>query len=176
MSGAIVWFTGLPSSGKSHLARRTQAHLAQECVPCCLLDGDRVRTLLHPRPGYSSAERDDFYLTLGGLALELAEQGLVVLVPATANRRQYRDRIRAKAPCFIEVWMTATLDVCRLRDAKQLYAQFADGRLSGVPGEDAVYEAPQLAEVTASGGDDDDALLRIVQSLAATQRASQART
>src|SRR3954469_17831002 len=80
MTGAIVWFTGLPSSGKSRLARRVQARLALERRPCCLLDGDRVRSLLHPQPGYSSAERDDFYLTLGGLALELAQQGLVVLV------------------------------------------------------------------------------------------------
>ena len=174
MTVAIVWFTGLPSSGKSHLARRVQTRLARERLPCCLLDGDRVRTLLHPQPGYSSTERDDFYLTLGGLALELAQQGLVVLVPATANRRQYRDRIRAQAPRFIEVWMTATLDECRLRDAKQLYAQFAGGQLSGIPGEDAIYEAPEFAEISASGGEDDDALLRIVHALATPHRAPQA--
>lgn len=174
MTGAIVWFTGLPSSGKSRLARRVQARLAGECKPCCLLDGDRVRGLLHPQPGYSTKERDDFYLTLGGLALELAQQGLIVLVPATANLKQYRDRIRAQAPRFIEVWMTASLDECRLRDAKRLYAQFAGGQVRGVPGEDAIYEAPEFAEVTANGGDDDDALLRIVQSLGAPKRASRA--
>jgi adenylylsulfate kinase len=174
MTGAIVWFTGLPSSGKSRLARRVQARLTRERLPCCLLDGDRVRALLHPQPGYSDAERDNFYLTLGGLALELAQQGLIVLVPATANRKQYRDRIRAEAPRFIEVWMTATLDECRLRDAKRLYAQFADGQLRGVPGEDAIYEMPEFAEVTAGGGDDDDALLRIVHALAAAKRTSRA--
>ena len=170
MSGAIVWFTGLPSSGKSRLARRVQARLAREGMPCCLLDGDRVRSLLHPQPGYSSAERDDFYLTLGGLALELSQQGLIVLVPATANRKHYRERVRAQAPRFIEVWMTATLDECRLRDAKRLYAQFAGGQLHGMPGEDAAYEAPEFPEVTASGGDDDDALSRIAQSLASGNR------
>jgi len=174
MIGAIVWFTGLPSSGKSRLAGRVQVRLGRECAPCCLLDGDRVRSLLHPQPGYSDVERDDFYLTLGGLALELAQQGLIVLVPATANRKEYRDRIRARAPRFIEVWMTATLDECRLRDAKRLYAQFAGGQARGVPGEDAIYEAPEFAEVTANGGDDDDALLRIVQSLLDPARASRA--
>jgi adenylylsulfate kinase len=170
MTGAIVWFTGLPSSGKSRLASRAQASLAEARIPCCVLDGDRVRSLLHPKPGYSDAERDSFYLTLGGLALELAQQGLVVLVPATANRKRYRDRIRARAPRFIEVWMTATLEECRQRDAKRLYAQFAGGKVHGIPGEDVSYEAPEFAEVTADGGDDDEALLRIVQSIAAPKR------
>jgi|SRR6187551_1515651 len=174
MNGVIVWFTGLPSSGKSRLARRVRDRLAGECKPCCLLDGDRVRDLLHPRPGYSSADRDDFYLTLGGLALELAQQELIVVVSATANRKQYRDRIRAQAPRFIEVWMTAALEECRIRDAKRLYAQFASGQVHGIPGEDAVYEAPEFAEFTANGGDDDAALSRIVHALVAPNHASRA--
>jgi len=174
MTGAIVWFTGLPSSGKSRLARRVQTRLTHEGRSCCLLDGDRVRGILHPQPGYSSSERDAFYLTLGGLSLELAQQGLIVLVPATANRRLYRDRIRAQAPRFVEVWMTATLDECRLRDAKRLYSQFASGQVQGIPGEDTVYEAPEFPEVSAAGGDDDAALLRIVQTLLTPSHASRA--
>jgi len=170
MTGAIVWFTGLPSSGKSRLAGRVQARLVREGIACCLMDGDRVRALLHPSPGYSDRERDEFYLTLGGLALEFARQGLVVLVPATANRKKYRDRIRIQAPRFIEVWMSATLQECRSRDTKRLYAQFAGGQTHHVPGEDAPYEAPEFAEVTARGGDDDDALQRIVQSLGTSGR------
>ena len=165
VSGAVVWFTGLPSSGKSRLARRVQDLLIEESLPCCLLDGDRVRALLHPQPGYSDPERDDFYLTLGNLALELAQQGLIVLVPATANRRQYRDQVRARAPRFIEVWMNASVAECRQRDGKQLYTQFASGQVHGLPGQDMVYEAPEAAEVSAHGGDDDAALLRIAQSL-----------
>lgn len=51
-------------------------------------------------------------------------------------------------PRFIEVWVTASLDEYRLRDAKRLYAQFAGGDVRGMPGEHAIYEAPELAEVT----------------------------
>jgi adenylylsulfate kinase len=171
MTGAIVWFTGLPSSGKSRLAGRVHTRLAAECLPCCVLDGDRVRALLRPRPGYSTPERDDFYDTLGNLAVELAQQGLITLVPATANRRQYRDQVRSRAPHFIEVYMIASLEECRLRDAKRLYAQFSAGEVQGIPGEDLAYEAPDSPEVTAKGGDDDQALLQIVQSLVALNRA-----
>jgi adenylylsulfate kinase len=172
MNNAIVWFTGLPSSGKSRLARRVQTALAERGVPCCLLDGDRVRALLHPSPGYSENERDDFYLTLGELALELAEQGLIVLVPATANRQRYRDRIRARAPRFIEVWMSASLEECRARDGKGLYAQASGGQVRGLPGTDSTYEPPKSAEVSATGADDHDALAKILESVSERARAS----
>lgn len=165
MPGAIVWFTGLPSSGKSRLARRVQLHLVEKRMACCMLDGDRVRSLLHPTPGYSNSERDDFYLTLGELSLELAQQGLIVLVPATANRRKFRDRIRARAPHFLEVWMTATLEECSARDAKGLYARAAAGQVPGLPGANSAYEAPEAAELTATGGDDDDALAQIIRAV-----------
>jgi adenylylsulfate kinase len=165
MSGAIVWFTGLPSSGKSHLARRVQSRLSAQGVPCCQLDGDRVRSLLHPAPGYSASERDAFYLTLGCLAVELAQQGLIVLVPATANRRQYRDQIRGRSQRFLEVWLSVPLEECRKRDAKGLYANFARGELHGMPGEDQAYEAPEFPEVTAHCGEDEEALSRILRLL-----------
>ncbi|MET0790100.1 MAG: adenylyl-sulfate kinase [Polyangiaceae bacterium] len=174
-SGAIVWLTGLPSSGKSRLARRAQAQLIQDGVACCVLDSDRVRSLLHPRPGYLPAERDDFYRTLGGLALELEQQGLIVLVPATANRRIYRDEVRARALHFIEVWMNAPLDECRRRDAKGLYAHFSSGEVHGLPGEDSTYEEPAAAEVSAHGGDDEDALSEVLRRVRAVASANLAR-
>lgn len=165
MTGAVVWFTGLPSSGKSKLARRAQTQLASAQRSCCLLDGDRVRQLLHPRPGYSPGERDDFYLTLGTLAAEFASQGLVVLVAATAYRRLYRDRIRAIVPQFIEVWLNASLAECRVRDAKGLYEDFTRGAVSGLPGEDLTYEPPLSPEIQASGGEDEAALIELLGRL-----------
>jgi len=165
MNGALIWFTGLPSSGKSCLARRVRARLDHAGKPCCILDGDRVRALLRPVPGYSDAERDAFYQTLGNLAVELAEQGLIVLVPATANRRVYRDRVRARFARFIEVWMTTPLAECRERDEKGLYAHFAGGMVHSLPGEDSAYEAPERAEVAARGGQDDEAVSKILRCL-----------
>lgn len=167
MSGALVWFTGLPSSGKSRLARRVLARLQSEQRPCCLLDGDRFREILHPKPGYSPEARDDFYLTLGLLAAELSEQGLVVLVAATAHRRAHRERVRTLAPRSIEVWLDAPIDECRRRDAKGLYEGFARGQVHDLPGEDLAYEPPESPQVRAFGGDDERALAQIIEQLKA---------
>ena len=167
MSGIVVWFTGLPSSGKSRLAARVQAEFERTGRACCVLDGDRIRALLRPEPGYSPAERDDFYTTLSGLAAELARQGLVVLVPATAHLRKYRRQARELAPRFLEVWLNANVEECRRRDAKGLYAGFAAGKVRDLPGEDVSFESPDAPEVEATGGHDAAALDAIVRLVTA---------
>lgn len=167
MTGGVVWFTGLPSSGKTRLARRVFSHLEECHRACCLLDGDRIRQILHPKPGYTPQARDDFYLTLGMLAAELAGQGLVVLVAATAYRRAYRDQVRALVPRFLEVWLNASIDQCRERDAKGLYEGFARGEVAGLPGEDLSFEPPDSPDVVASGSEDERALACILDKLQA---------
>ena len=168
MTGIVVWFTGLPSSGKSHLAERVQGRLRDRGQACCLLDGDRVRELLQPKPGYGDREREDFYATLGNLAAELAQQGLIVLVPATASKRAYREHARQRAPRFLEVWLEVDPEECRRRDAKGLYAQFARGEVQGLPGQDEPYEPPTSPDVRAFGAQDEHALERLLQKLNVT--------
>ncbi len=163
MNGIVIWFTGLPSSGKSRLAARAQAELCRSGRACCTLDGDRIREILQPKPGYSPAARDDFYSTLSGLAAELARQGLVVLVPATANLRRYRAQARAAAPRFAEVWLNAKVEECRRRDAKGLYAAYRAGTVHGLPGEDVIFEEPESPDIQARGGEDALALREILR-------------
>jgi adenylylsulfate kinase len=164
-SGAVVWITGLPSSGKSTLAGTLRRRLTEAGIPSCTLDGDEVRAALVPRPGYTPDARDAFYATLAALAVLLAAQGLVVLVPATAHRARYRDAARARVPRFVEVHVAVDPEECRRRDAKGLYAASSSGKTNDLPGADLAYEPPSSAEVVASGGQDEDAVTRIVNLL-----------
>ncbi len=154
--GCVVWFTGLPSSGKSTLARRVKERLAGH-APVALLDGDEIRAALVPSPGYDDAGRASFYATLGRLAALLATQGLVVLVAATANRRAFRDDARARVPRFIEVHVATPVEECRRRDAKGLYS----AAVGGLPGATVEFEAPRSPEVVATGGNDERAAAEI---------------
>jgi adenylylsulfate kinase len=164
MSGVVVWFTGLPSSGKTTLAQEVQRRLRSRGDTPCLLDGDMVRALIAPRLGYSEEDRTAFYGALGGLSAELARQGLTVLVAATAHRREYRRRARELAPRFIEVWVTTPLEECRSRDAKGLFAA-AMSKPGTLPGVGSVYDPPEHAEVLASGGQDEQAVERVLTLL-----------
>ena len=162
MKGAVVWFTGLPSSGKTSLAERVCRSLEVACISCVLLDGDDVRGALRPRPGYDDQARRDFYSTLANLAALIARQGVIALVSATAHRRAYRDEARALAPRFVEVHVSTPPEICAHRDTKGLYAAARLGKVAHMPGVDAQYEAPLSPDVVASGRDDDEALARIV--------------
>jgi len=167
MTGCVVWFTGLPSSGKSTLAVRVAETLRGQDATVSLLDGDEVRGVLSPSPGYDDEARAHFYRTLAGLAALLAKQGQVVLVPATAHRRVYRETARRLAPRFLEVHVATPANVCAERDAKGLYEASEQGELAHLPGAGASYEAPRSPDVVAEMGADDEALAAVVRAIAA---------
>ncbi len=169
MTGAVVWFTGLPSSGKTTLARRAQRALAAAGRAAVLLDSDELRDVLDAH-AYAPDDRDRFYRALAALAALLARQGIVALVAATAPHRRDRERAReaisgGPAGRFVEVWVDTSLAACEARDPKGLYAQARRGAASQLPGVGVAYEPPVSPEVTASGGFDDTAIAAIGRSL-----------
>jgi adenylylsulfate kinase len=167
MTGAVVWLTGLPASGKSSLAGRIAARLREARCPTVVLDGDEVRAALVPPPGYDEASRDGFYRTLVHLACLAARQGLIAIVPATAHRRVWRALAREHAPRFVEVHVATPLEECRRRDPRRLYA-CAEG--SAVPGVGVEYEPPRAPEVVAPSGDDPTAADRVLALLGVAGR------
>lgn len=163
--GAVVWITGLPSSGKSTLALRIADRLRAKGRPTAILDGDQVRAALDPRPGYDPESRSRFYGTLAHLAALLAHQGIVAVVAATANRRAFRERARALAPRYLEVFVDVPVEACAARDAKGLYAAARRGAVSELPGVGSGFERPEAPDVVATGGEDPDAPARVAELL-----------
>jgi adenylylsulfate kinase len=162
MTGVVVWITGLPSSGKSTLARALH-----ERVPgSALLDGDDLRAILGDA-AHDDAARDAFYTKLAALAAYLAEQGLIAIVAATAHKRVYRERAKAMAPSFLEVFVATPQEECERRDAKGLYAKARRGEAPALPGVGVAYEVPTCANVLARGGLDASAIDRIAAELSA---------
>jgi len=165
MNGHVVFVTGLPSSGKSVFAEQVATALKARRVPCCVLDGDVLRASLVPAPGYGQQARTDFYETLARLAAELARQGLVVLVAATAHRRSFRERARELAPSYVEIFVDTPFEECARRDSKGLYAAGRAGKLRDVPGLDAEYERPLAADIVVRSGEAPRALAALLEKL-----------
>lgn len=158
--GIVVWFTGLPASGKSTLARRVHERLGPR--PSVILDSDELRDVLGAT-AFDEAARAEQYRALVALARLLAKQGLVVLVAATGPRRTHRELgsdVRG-----LEVWVRTPLEVCEARDPKGLYAAARRGMAPTLPGVGAVYEPPEAPAIVADGGEDREAVDAILALL-----------
>ena len=145
--GFAVWLTGLPSSGKSVLARELRKQMAGEGANAQILDSDELRGVLTPESTYTERERDWFYGVVGFLVELLTKNGVNVLVAATAPRRAYRDEARRRVRCFAEVFVDCPVEVCRSRDPKGLWQRAERGEIRNLPGAGADYEPPFSPEV-----------------------------
>jgi adenylylsulfate kinase len=148
--GVTVWFTGLPSAGKTTIANLVGERLAGRGHPVEVLDGDVVRTHLSRGLGFSKADRDENIRRIGYVAGLLTGHGVTVLVSAISPYRAVRDEVRAaveRVGGFVEVHVAADLATCQARDVKGLYARHARGELRGLTGVDDPYEPPLAPEL-----------------------------
>jgi adenylylsulfate kinase len=150
--GATLWFTGLPSAGKSTIAHALADRLITDGVRVQVLDGDAVRPHLSAGLGFSRTDRDVNVTRIGWVARLLAGHGVVVLVPVIAPyagaRQQVRDDHAETGVPFAEVFVATSLQVAESRDVKGLYAKARAGEISGLTGVDDPYEHPTTAELT----------------------------
>jgi adenylylsulfate kinase len=148
-TGVTVWFTGLPSAGKTTLARALAARLAAEGYARVeLLDGDVAREHLTKGLGFSKEDRDENVRRIGWVASLLARNGVIVLASVISPYRAVRDEVRQMHNGrFIEVHVATPVDVCSERDVKGLYARRRAGEIANLTGVDDPYEAPLSPEV-----------------------------
>lgn len=145
--GFAIWLTGLPSSGKTSLAQALSQHLLEQGIATQLLDSDELRRRLTPQPTYSPEEREWFYDMITFLAELLTENGVNVLIAATASRQTYRQAARRRIRRFAEVYLDCPPEVCQMRDPKGLWQRADRGEITNLPGANAVYDPPLSPEV-----------------------------
>ncbi|MCW2523104.1 MAG: adenylyl-sulfate kinase [Frankiales bacterium] len=150
-TGATVWFTGLPSAGKTTLANALAERLREREVAVEILDGDVVRPVLSPELGYSRADRDANVARIGWVAALLARHGVLALASVVSPFAEARGRVRelhaSRETPFFEVHVATAVEVCAERDVKGLYAKQRAGAMDGLTGIDGEYEAPAAPEL-----------------------------
>ncbi|MFF3249822.1 adenylyl-sulfate kinase [Actinacidiphila glaucinigra] len=150
-AGATVWLTGLPSAGKTTIARSLAARLRGEGHRVEVLDGDEIREFLSAGLGFGREDRHTNVQRIGFVAELLASNGVKVLVPVIApyadSREAVRKRHEARGTAYLEVHVATPVEVCSVRDVKGLYAKQAAGEISGLTGVDDPYEAPEIPDL-----------------------------
>ena len=145
--GVAVWFTGFSGAGKSTIADALTEKLKSEGYQLEVLDGDIVRTNLTKGLGFSKEDRDTNVRRIGFVCDLLTRNGVLVLVAAISPYRAIREEIREKIGDFVEVYVSAPVEVCEERDVKGLYAKARSGEIKQFTGISDPYEPPTNPEV-----------------------------
>jgi bifunctional enzyme CysN/CysC len=170
----VVWFTGLPASGKSTIARRVESLLHAGGIHTYMLDGDNLRHGLNSDLGFTNADRVENIRRIGEVAKLFVDAGLIVLCafisPFRAERQAVRELFGAKE--FLEVFVDTPFEECERRDPKGLYAKARAGTVKNFTGFDSPYERPLEPELALSTADQsaDQLALRVVERLRADAR------
>ena len=158
-----VWFTGFPGSGKSKLSKLVCDMLTDDGMICKRIELDTIRKKYATKPEYTDKERDFVYKKLVDLAAENVQNGINVIIDASAHKRLYREYARKKIKRFVEVWIKCPLSVCIKRESKrkkghivsQMYLRALERKQNGskfeglgkVIGIDVPYEENPSAEI-----------------------------
>ncbi len=146
----IIWLFGLPSAGKTTLAREVASRLRARGQPVCILDGDEMRSGINADLGFTDADRAENLRRAAHIAKLLAGQGFVVVAafvtPKEGHRALVRRILNGSGLCMVHV--DCPLDVCVDRDVKGLYARASENRMNGMTGVQDPFEVPAEPDIT----------------------------
>ena len=145
--GVTVWFTGLSGAGKTTINDALVEKLLERDIKMEVLDGDIVRTNLTKGLTFSKEDRDTNVRRIGFVCDLLTRNGVLVLVAAISPYRAIRDEVRERIGDFVEVYVSAPVEVCEERDVKGLYAKARTGEIKQFTGISDPYEPPLNPEV-----------------------------
>jgi len=142
-----LWFTGLPSSGKSTVAKRVENELVQEGIKIHNLDGDDIRGKLHPDLGFTKEERGTNNKRIAFIADVLNRNNVGAIVAAISPFEEYREYAREMIDNFILVYTECPVETCKERDPKNLYQKAEEGEIPNFTGVNHPYQEPENPEV-----------------------------
>ena len=146
--GYVLWFTGLPCSGKTTLADAVAKGLKNRDIRVERLDGDIVRKgKLSDDLGFSKEDRDKNINRINFVSKLLSRQGVAVLASFVSPYQKTRNKIRSNVTNFIEIWVYASSEECARRDIKGMWAKAKAGIIKGFTGYDDPYEEPINPEI-----------------------------
>ena len=164
----VVWFCGLPGSGKTTIARGVFERITQrgENAPNIkLVSMDSIRKKIFPEPTYSDQERDAAYRSFVLIGSLLSTSGVLVLLDGVGHKKVWRDLARQECPKFVEVYVKCPIEICIQRETnrttasdrvrQKLYLDALERLKSGkridglgkVPGVDEPFEESDSPEI-----------------------------
>lgn len=140
----VIWFTGLPCSGKTTLAQGVEKELFNRGYHCQILDGDNVRCGINNNLGFSNADRLENIRRIAEVSKLFVSAGVITInafVSPTEEIREMARRIIGDED-FIEIFLNPPVTTCEKRDVKGMYKKARAGQIADFTGVNAPFETP----------------------------------
>ncbi|KAF0989071.1 hypothetical protein HZS_3918 [Henneguya salminicola] len=151
MEGFTLWFTGLPSSGKTTLGQCIAEDLKKLSINSIVLDGDVLRRGLNKDLDYSPQARHENIRRVAEVATLFARNGSASIVtfisPYDKDRKMARILHKTHSIPFYEIFLQTSLEECEKRDVKGLYKLARENIIKDMTGIQSPYEKPENAEI-----------------------------
>lgn len=148
LQGCTVWFTGLPCSGKSTLARMAFEKLSGLGFPVEFLDGDELRKHFSAGVGFTKEDRSGHLRRVSYLCRMLTKHGVIVIASFVSPYRENREYARGLiGDRFVEVFTDSSVEACMKRDVKGMYKKALAGEIKQFTGVSDPYERPERPEL-----------------------------
>lgn len=145
-----IWFMGLPSSGKSTLAKQVENELNKKGYNIENMDGDGLRQNLHPDLGFSKEDRRINNKRTAYISKLLNKNGIPTIVaqitPFRESQTQARNIIESESE-FVLVYVKCDIEECKKRDPKCLYQKAEEGKIENFTGVNHPFQEPKDPEI-----------------------------
>lgn len=144
-----ILLTGLTGSGKTSVAYALERRLFDGGRAVTVLDGENMRLGISKDLGFSANERSENLRRAAEVAGLFNDSGLICIASFVAASADVRAKVKKVIgeERFIEIYLSAPLDVCRQRDRKGHYEKAEKGELKDIPGITAPYDAPRSPDL-----------------------------
>ncbi|MFQ5585317.1 MAG: sulfate adenylyltransferase subunit CysN [Thermodesulfobacteriota bacterium] len=166
-----ILLTGLTCAGKTTLAYALERRLFDSGRAVTVLDGENMRLGISKDLGFTAEERSENMRRAAEVARIINRAGLICICAFVAPSAEVREKARKVigADRFIEVYLSAPVELCRERDVKGVYTKADSGELRNFPGVSATYdipESPDLVLPTHEAGVEEcvDRIMRLLES------------
>ena len=145
----VIWLTGMSGSGKTTIAKGLEKYLFSKGIINQILDGDNIRIGLNKNLSFSESDRTENIRRIAEVSKLFLNSGVVTIncfVSPLKKMRQLAKDIIGKED-FIEIYINASLEICKQRDVKGLYKKALNGKIKNFTGISSNYEAPEQADL-----------------------------
>ena len=146
----VLWFTGLSGSGKSTISNGLEVKLNDNNIRTLILDGDNIRSGLNKDLDFSDLSRSENIRRVAEVSKLLMDAGTVVLASFISPFEKDRELVKKiiGRSNYIEIFVNTSLETCKKRDPKGLYAKSKAGLIKNMTGLDSKYEHPNSPDIT----------------------------